>query len=203
MVQKRRRVSYVIPPPAGVPRLLQLPSRGLSRLGSIGPLLIPAEEHTADDTQKKEEHPRHRLGISSLALDTSTQLAGRDAPEGILYSGGRDGMIMSWDLGIPMKKRNVRQDSQDELRRSHGRWEIMTGWADDRIDEEGEDADDFKQSDGDILGDVTGSTRKRQRAKTNSIAYEDQWETDLTAFKPGKVKYLSFYAESYILNILW
>ena len=200
MVQKRCRVSYVIPPPANVPPLLQLPLRGLSRLGSIGPLLIPAEGHTTDgqlNTQKQEKNPRHRLGVSSLALDTSTQLVGRDAPEGILYSGGRDGMIMSWDLGIPMKKRDAKQDSEDRSRRSYGRWEIMTGWADHRIDEEGEDADDhLKQSDGDILGDVTASTRKRQRAKLNSIPYENQWETDLVAFRPGKVKYPSCYAKS-------
>jgi WD repeat-containing protein 48 len=107
-----------------------------------------------------------------------------------MYSGGRDGMIMSWDLGIPMKKRKAREDSEDGLRRSQGRWEIMTGWADNGIDEEGEDADDVKQSDGDILGDVTASTRKRQKAKLNSIPYENQWETDLVTFKPGKVKSL-------------
>jgi WD repeat-containing protein 48 len=192
MVQKRRRVSYVIPPPADVPRLLQLPPRGIPRLGSIGPLLIPAEGHTPDDerdTQKGEKTPRHRLGVSSLALDTSTQLAGRGAPEGILYSAGRDGMIMSWDLGISMKKRKAKEDSEDGLRRSHGRWEIMTGWADHGIDEEGEDPDDLKQSDGDILGDVTASSRKRQKAKLNSISYENQWETDVAAFKPGEVKF--------------
>lgn len=189
MVQKRRRVSYVIPPPSYVPRLLQLPPRGLSRLGSVGPLLIPAEGHTADDertVEKRDKHSRHRLGVSSLVLDTSTRLVGRGAPEGILYSGGRDGMIMSWDLGIPMKKRKAREDSEGGLKRSHGRWEIITGWVDHGIDEEGEDVGDLKQSDGDILGDVTASTRKRQKAKRNSIPYENQWETDVAAFKPGK-----------------
>lgn len=191
MVQKRRRVSYVIPPLTEVPRLLQLPPIGLPRLGSIGPILIPAEGHTSGDQtgmQKRDKNPRHRLGVSSLALDTSTQLVGRNAPEGILYSGGRDGMIMSWDLGIQMKKRKYRDNSGDGLRQSHGRWEIMTGWADHGIDEEGDDADDMKYSDGDILGDVTGSSRKRRQTKLNSIPYEQQWETDLAAFKPGKVK---------------
>ena len=42
-------------------------------------------------------HPRHRLGVASLALDTSTQLVGRAAFEGILYSDGKDGLVMSWD----------------------------------------------------------------------------------------------------------
>jgi len=195
MVQKRRRVSYVIPSPADVPRLLQLPSRGISRLGSVGPLLIPAEGHTADevqDTQNQDRNPCHRLGVSSLALDTSTQLAGRGAPEGILYSGGRDGMIMSWDLGVPMKKREAREDSKPGLRRAYGTWEIMTGWADEGMDEEGVDGDDLRQSDGDILGDVTSSSRKRQKAKPNTIPYEKQWETDVAAFKPGKVMFSTF-----------
>jgi WD repeat-containing protein 48 len=190
MGQKRRRVSYVIPPPIDVPRLLQLPPLGISRLGSIGPLLIPAGGHTTNserDQQKRDGNPRHRLGVSSLVLDTSTQLAGRGAPEGILYSGGRDGMIMSWDLSIPMRKRK-REHSEDGLRRIHGRWELMTGWAEDGIYEEGDDGNDLKQSDGDILGDVSASGRKRQKAKLNSLPYEKQWETDVAAFKPGKVK---------------
>lgn len=199
MGQTRRRVSYVIPSPTDVPRLLQLPPLGISRLGSIGPLLIPVEGHTTNgeqDQQKRDKNPRHRLGVSSLALDTSTQLAGRGAPEGILYSGGRDGMIMSWDLSIPMKKRK-REHLEGGLRRSHGRWELMTGWAEDGIDEEGDDADDLKQSDGDILGDVTGG-RKRQRARLNSLPYENQWETDLAAFKPGKVKCSPLSCEDFI-----
>ncbi|KAF8063588.1 hypothetical protein FPV67DRAFT_1701521 [Lyophyllum atratum] len=184
MVQQRRRVSYVIPAPAEpVPRL-QLPPHGTSRLGSIGPLLIPLESTPEVETPKWTRHPRHRLGISSLALDTSTQLAGRGAPEGILYSGGRDGLVISWDLGIPMKKRRPRR--ADILRRADARWETMTGWADDGIDEETEDGDDRVQSDGDILGEVTISGRRRRKSDTLSIPYENQWETDLAAFKPGK-----------------
>lgn len=111
-------------------------------------------------------------------------------------------MIMSWDLGIPMKKRKAREDSEGGLKRSHGRWEIITGWVDHGIDEEGEDVGDLKQSDGDILGDVTASTRKRQKAKRNSIPYENQWETDVAAFKPGKVKFAVFaMQESPALNV--
>ena len=44
--------------------------------------------------------PRYRLGVSCLALDTSTQLVGRGAPEDMLYVGGRDGLVIAWDLGI-------------------------------------------------------------------------------------------------------
>jgi WD repeat-containing protein 48 len=193
MTQHKRRVSYVIPPPTeAVPRL-QLPPQGTSRLGSVGPLLIPLRNDRVQDTEdakpKWARNPRHRLGVSSLALDTSTQLAGRGSPEGILYSGGRDGLIMAWDLGLPMKKRKLREETESVRR--DGRWEIMTGWADDAIDEEGEDGDDRVQSDGDILGDVSASTRRRRRTNSKAIPYEHQWETDLAAFKPGKVSIFS------------
>ncbi|KAG6827093.1 hypothetical protein H0H92_013225 [Tricholoma furcatifolium] len=180
MVQHRRRVSYIIPPPAEpVPRL-QLPPYGVSLLGSTGPLLIPSRAPADVELPKISRHPRHRLGISSLVLDTSTQLTGRSAPEGILYSGGRDGLVISYDLGIPMKKRKAKQD--DALR--HRDWEVMTGWADE---EELEDV----QSDGDILGDVTLSPRRRQRINSQFIPYEKQWETDLAAYKPGKQNVIS------------
>lgn len=188
MPQQKRRVSYVIPSPTeAIPRLQLPPHSTSTRLGSVGPLLIPLNDRTReveDIKPKFSEHPRHRLGVSSLALDTSTQLAGRDSPEGILYSGGRDGLIMSWDLGLRMKKKNVKTES--EQTRRDGRWETMTGWADDAIDEEGED-EDRQQSDGDILGDVTANASRQRKLDSNAIPYEYQWETDLAAFKPGKV----------------
>lgn len=190
MVNSRRRVSYVLPPPIGpIPRF-QLPPNGISRSGSIGPLLLLSrgQEQPEDDVEKRETHPRHRLGVASLALDTSTQLAGRNAPEGILYSGGRDGLVMSWDLGIPMRKRKAPDTDVAALRRSGGRWEVMTGWADDVIQEEGEEGDERPTSDGDVLGDVVGGTSRRKRTirRTNTLPFEHQWETDIDAFKPGK-----------------
>ena len=111
MSQPRRRVSYIIPPTSNrIPRL-RLPPHGRQRLGAVGPLLVPFETQETtpvESTPPWSRHPRHRLGISSLALDTSTQLVGSNAPGGILYSGGRDGLIMAWDLGIPMKRRKAR-----------------------------------------------------------------------------------------------
>ncbi|KAG5638120.1 hypothetical protein H0H81_001723 [Sphagnurus paluster] len=178
MGPQRTRISYVIPAPAKpVPRL-QLPPHGISRLGSIGPLLIPLRGGSDVETPKDINHPHHRLGISSLALDTATQLAGRAAPEGILYSAGRDGLVISWDLGLPMKRR--KHMPMDKSHRMEIRWEAMTGWADDAIDEETEDG---VQSDGDVLGEVT---RRRESRDRGSIPYENQWETDLAAFKPNK-----------------
>ena len=184
MGQPRRRISYVIPPAVEPVPYLQLPPYGVSRLGVTGPLLIPRRTNGDVEPQRNAQHPRHRLGVSSLALDTSTQLAGHNTPEGILYSGGRDGLVLSWDLGITMKRRKLAGTDTTRRLRS-GRWEIMTGWADHAIDEEAEEHEERLHRDGDILGDVTPSKR---RARRNSLPYESQWETDLASFHSGKVK---------------
>ncbi|KAF5393440.1 hypothetical protein D9757_000632 [Collybiopsis confluens] len=187
----KKRVSYVIPPPTdSVPRL-QLPSFGASRLGSIGPLLVPAND-LPDETHKWSRHPRHRLGVSSLALDVSTELAGSSAPEGILYSGGRDGLVISWDLQLQMKKRKF----QEEERRLAGKWEVMTGWADDVVDE---DEEEIVASDGDILGTVVGAAGRKKRALKfgSTVPYESQWEVNLDAFNPGQPTYFRQCAQSH------
>lgn len=49
--------------------------------------------------------PGHRLGINSLALDTTNGTTSGAEPQGILYSAGRDGMVSAWDLGLHLKKR--------------------------------------------------------------------------------------------------
>src|SRR5258707_13274886 len=112
MLQAESRVEYTLPPPAESTPFLQIPPFGASRRGAIGPPLITS---TTRKTQKgvygRPQHPRHRLGIASLALDTSTQLVGHHAPEGVLYSGGRDGLIMSWDLGVPLKRRKQKDSA--------------------------------------------------------------------------------------------
>ncbi|KAI0052794.1 WD40 repeat-like protein [Auriscalpium vulgare] len=180
----RRRVSYVIPRPTDpVPRL-QLPPHGFDRTSSINPLLIPSHGHTDPQSPRLHHHPRHRLGVAALALDTTTQLAGRPSPEGILYTGGRDGLIISWDLGIPMKPRNRKYGSAS--RGVPGRWEFLTGWGDDIVDDD-HDEDEVLPSDGDILGEVKGSARRRRRSNTadGSIPFGERWETDVDAFIPG------------------
>ncbi|KIM37415.1 hypothetical protein M413DRAFT_274108 [Hebeloma cylindrosporum] len=187
MVQARRRVSYIIPAPEDPAPRLQLPAHGVSRMGATGPLLIPYHENDEGrqvDASQRQKHPRHRLGVASLALDVSTQLIGRNAPEGILYSGGRDGLVMSWDLGMPMKKR---KPSDGNMQPRRGRWETLTGWGEDFIEEEAEDGDERPVSDGDILGDVVDSLKKRRRAASivGEIPLERQWETDLSMFQPG------------------
>ena len=183
----RRRVSYVIPSPADAAPLLQLPPPDVPRHGAIGPLLVP--QHSSgpaslpSPTPKWAQHPRHRLGVSCLALDTSTHLVGRTAPEGILYTGGRDGLVIAWDLGVPMQRRAQRYGMSG---RSLRRWEVMTNWADDIIEEEDGEGDELR-SDGDVLGEVTGKARRRIPAD-KSIPYEDQWETDVDAYQALKVR---------------
>lgn len=73
-----------------------------------------------------------------------------------------------------------------ELHRPVGRWEIMTGWADDIVENEGEDKG-FR-SNGDVLGDVQdsgGRGRRRWNTSPSDIPYEEQWETDMDVFQPG------------------
>lgn len=178
----RRRVSYIVPPPTSHVQRLQLPPQGSQRLGAVNPLLIayPSQGHVdVQETPSWARHPRHRLGVAALALDTTTCLAGRNAPEGILYSGGRDGLIISRDLGVSMKRRRLRPDT-----RPSDRWEMLTGWADDAIQEE-EDAED-RGTDGDVLGEVT-SRKSRSASMSADSAPETQWQTDFSAFKPGVV----------------
>src|SRR5208282_6659067 len=52
----------------------------------------------------------HRLGINSLALDTSTITRNAYGPQGILYSAGRDGMVSAWDLNLQLKKRSATEE---------------------------------------------------------------------------------------------
>ncbi|KAF8516481.1 hypothetical protein JB92DRAFT_2251756 [Gautieria morchelliformis] len=185
------RVSYVIPAPAQIPPRLALPPLGTTKNGAIRPLLIPAPASTPTATtrstqansgghQRTQLHPRHRLGISSLALDSSTQLSGKTCPEGILYTGGRDGQIIAWELGLKTKQRQHRDRYAERgpVWRK-GRWEILTGWSD--IDERDEEEEETIVNDGDILGDVVdsgGHKRRKSEALTEEIHHEETWEYD-------------------------
>jgi WD repeat-containing protein 48 len=197
MAQGKRRISYVIPPPPDPDSVsrLRLPPHGTSRLGAIGPLLVPlvgqndpaelSHHHSHSHPYSHSRRPRHRLGVASLALDTSTQLVGKSCSEGILYTGGRDGLVISWDLGISTKRRAQR--SYGPERAKAGIWEVLTGWADNVIDEEGED-DDVRLGggDGDVLGDVN-YPRRQSLGNAGKLPYEQQWEMDSAATKPGAV----------------
>lgn len=174
MATPRRRVSYVISPsPVPVPRLA-LPPPSISRLGRTGPLLVPLD--TATSPTQALPGTQHRLGVSALALDDTTLLEGRDAPEGILYSGGRDGLAVGWDLGVGMRRKRADIDAEhgEKWRIGSGRrWEMMTGWSDDVIDEE-DGEEERITSDGDILGDVTAFGKRRRPSQVT----RPNWEID-------------------------
>ena len=72
----RRRVSYGIPfPPSAVPvPRLWLPPLGYDRQGSVNPIVIPNSAQHPEPAlhPPSENEPRHRLGVSALALDTTT-----------------------------------------------------------------------------------------------------------------------------------
>lgn len=182
----RRRVSYVIPPPqpGSIPRL-QLPPLGVTRLGSIIPLLIPLEPIATAHGPSPHlfSHPKHRLPVASLALDSTTHLAGRSTPEGILYTGGRDGVVISWDLHLPTRQRQTKLPKPQR-----GRWEMLTGWGDEWY-ADGEDNTENEPpvgTDGDVLGDVTASVRKRRKSSA-ALNKEECWELDPTEFNSGQV----------------
>ncbi len=190
----RRRVSYAVPfPPSAtpVPRLW-LPPLGYDRQGSVNPVLISNSAQHPEPTlhPQHENEPRHRLGVSALALDTTTQLVHRPSPEGILYTAARDGLVIAWDLNIPMRKRDF---NGYVTRNSSSRWELLTGWVDPVVDD-APDEDHELRSDGDIIGDVRGSSRRRRLSGAEgisgpgSIPFEHQWEPDADVFRPGQVR---------------
>ncbi|EJD38181.1 hypothetical protein AURDEDRAFT_187845 [Auricularia subglabra TFB-10046 SS5] len=171
-----RRVSYVVPPPAEPVQHLLLPPLSAPRNGRSSPLIVPATPAAWTPSPfaglgPSQQHPRHRLGVASLALDASTQLQGRAAPEGILYTGGRDGLILSWDLGMRMRKRKPGPEDG----RGPGKpkpWEAITGWDDDFDD----DDDELPILAGDVLGDVSRRKRANTLSDTDGLPWEDQWE---------------------------
>lgn len=195
-------MSYVVTPPSEpVPRL-QLPPHSVPRNGAVGPLLVPYPDSSPRQSSggdKGFSNPRHRLGIASLALDSSTSLVGHSHPGGILYTGGRDGLVISWDLGIPTKRRTHRYGIPDSSSgRTVRRWEIMTNWADDIIEEE-EDGEELP-SDGDVLGEVTGRSRRRPNGVQTTILDEEQWEVDQTALGTRKVRSLCGWSSVYVTD---
>lgn len=179
----KRRVSYVIPPPPDHVPPLELPPLNIPRYGSPRPLLLyshhfpePADErkHTIDN------QPRHRLGVMALALDSTTQLEGLSSPEGILYTGGRDGQVISWDLGFSFRRKR----NNPLLRRPTARWECLTGMAEDLREE---DAGEEERQDGDILGDVKQRKWKGRGEMAGEPPYEHHWEVDSDVQKFGMV----------------
>ncbi|GAA5947003.1 hypothetical protein JCM3765_002113 [Sporobolomyces pararoseus] len=176
-----RRVSYVIPPPSHPPPLLALPPFGVPRRGHTTPLFDftgqTAEASRHKYVHEQEAHPRHRLPVQALAIDLSTALSHDGVqdttPDGILYTGGRDGLLCSWELGLPTKRR----------RRRYGTRSLEE---EDEEDEEGEEDTALDTEDEDESRDVLdvadisdlsrrpvakASTRNRESADQKSRTY--------------------------------
>ena len=82
----------------------------------------------------------------------------------------------------------------DVPRPNSTRWELVTGWIDPITDDPPEEDEDMR-SDGDILGEVIGSARRRKlssaAATSGSIPFDHMWELDIDAFRPGQVRLYS------------
>lgn len=203
-----RRVSYVVPPPVEPRTKLVLPALGAPRRGRTVPLVVP-DTNTSSDTQRTRRRvtgprprgrssspnsrhapqPTHRLGVSALAVDLSTHIAGKSSPEGILYSAGRDGLVIAWELGAPTKPR--RRDHRESPTARHsqrrGDWKAMTGWDDDQdlSDEESSSsggASALDLTEGVIIDDIHGSNPHAATSSragfSQSIPYEQRWQID-------------------------
>ena len=217
-----RRVSYILPSPSDPPPLLSLPTLGERRHGHTSPNLVLKEAHAQSNGSpflsrnpfalspppqpRQPSHPRHCLGISSLALDTSTLLANTSSPGGILYTGGRDGLVASWELGVPHKRRRgAKYDCLPE-RGGRAKWERIGDGAEMWADDEEEDEEDGDEDEGyssseelgreawaGVNGERVADGMRRRKAGRGEVPYEDKWEIDRDELTRRKVSLPSLY----------
>ncbi len=127
-------------------------------IDSSNPFFSPEElapsrpRSTRSKKEPEPTHPRHCLGVSALALDTSTILSGSSSPQGIVYTGGRDGLVASWELGIPHKRRSRARwtGSGGSKKTQRVRWERLEeeedlGWGGGGNEEDGYIGDGFEE----------------------------------------------------------
>lgn len=176
----------MLPPPTGPVPTLSLPPVGISRKGKPGPFYLqssprsnanPFQSFNGTRSAPLDDvgaHPRHRLAVQALALDLSTAVcpsgATKDgderAPEGILYTGGKDGLVCGWELGLPTKRR----------RRAYGRPHAGAGRAGSDSESSGSDGEEGEgyrresvdQLDLEGLGPRTVSNGSRRRLTRNA-----------------------------------
>jgi hypothetical protein len=86
----------------------------------------------------------------------SSQNDSAPQPRGLLYSGGRDGLVISWDLGLKLRKREERYAFADEEANKKNR--VSSVWSLD-LDEQGLE-----------IGERTSGDR------SNEIPWEMRWE---------------------------
>lgn len=180
----KRRVSYILPSPSEPPPYLTLPSLDQPRRGHPSPFFTPKNGQNGDFQSRNpflspEEiapaQPKHCLGVTSLALDTSTLLENNQSPGGILYSGARDGLVCSWELNVPHKRRRGGRYEIQPGRGSRVKWEKVGDGAE--FFEEDED-----ESDDDESGERDSSDDEEEAGKPRGeVPYEDRWEVDAEA----------------------
>ncbi|WWD18801.1 hypothetical protein CI109_103256 [Kwoniella shandongensis] len=205
MAATSRRVSYILPSPDQPPPLLSLPPLGQPRQGHTSPFLIPKADATPNGNGTpspgltlgsrnpflvstppaavKPQHPRHCLGINSLALDTSTILADSNSPGGILYSGGRDGLVASWDLGVPHRRRRGARYEGLPGRSDRVKWERIGDGAEFFDDD---DLDDLDEDEGISSEEETEGWIGVADGSRGEVPYEDRWEVDKEELSKGK-----------------
>lgn len=171
----------MIPAPQDPPPQLALPAVGVPRNGQTAPILIPLNSQ-ADSREPsrapRPSHPQHRLAVSALALDKSTQLVDRSSPQGILYTSGRDGLVAAWELGVPMKRRAP----QEKLKKRH--WEVLTGWDEADDDSEEDEVDEAKY----LIKPPRRPKLRKPAVDENGWAYEDRWEVAGDDLKPAQFR---------------
>lgn len=123
-----------------------------------------------------------------MTIDLSTHIAGKPTPEGILYSAGRDGLVVARELGAPTKPRIRQHRESPAARHRHrrGDWKAMTGWDDDQDDSDeendGSDEDSIPDFDEPVLEGIYGapsrSTNPFRAPLDKSIPYERRWQVD-------------------------
>lgn len=149
-----------------------------------------SSRHYHSNNTTVQRHPEHTLGITALAIDTSTIIDNSSSPSrkktpgGILYSGGRDGLVASWELGLPFKKRDPTEAYVGGGSRKGRRKVYLPRWAEDSYadddvrdleDDDGEEDEDNSSSD-----EETANLSRKTRATSHSRdLYEDNEAEEL------------------------
>ena len=118
--------------------------------------------------QAAQRHPEHTLGVSALALDTSTVIDsshnGQQKPAGILYSGGRDALVASWELNLPFKRRDTAAPSDRYPQSEQRDKRYRPRWAEDPYD-----SPTSSDEDDDIEDNRSSSSRDTSSAENHPI----------------------------------
>ncbi|KAK4699804.1 WD repeat-containing protein 48, partial [Phenoliferia sp. Uapishka_3] len=213
-----RRVSYVLPPPSSAHPLpiLGLPPWDIQRRGISAPIYSQRPPNSSLSNQSHYsrpdgDHPTHRLAVQALAIDLSTSLSsntgnGQEQPAGILYAGGRDGLVSSWELGLETRRRRKRYgDKSDQSVGRHTERHANSDTEGDDTDSSisDDDSDTHERNSLDLQGlgsrTISIGSRKRLRREANAaapgrdsstdtatklnavnemMAVEDRWEVD-------------------------